>query len=297
MKDEDVRSPDQRAKNLEWYKKALMPAGAKKCEMVILNTPMHTEDIIMTIMSGTPPFESWHRIKVPAMIDGRSIDEDWKTTEELLELAKDTISFASEYMCEPVNISSGLVKEEDLRYYDVLPQRFSRSVMHIDCTHTGKQTSDYYCIILMGITPQNTLYVIDHVLDKGDQEQQARQYVSMYDRWREIAAIGGIEKLTYDEKSNQGFGHWLKKLAREEYNLYLPVEELRYPSDKVSHFTPHVPIFKSNSVFLPHTISRVALDQLLAFPQKGVHDDFVDGLSGAMDQLLLSRGGGIVTYA
>jgi phage terminase large subunit-like protein len=69
--------------------------------------------------------------------------------------------------------------------------------------------------------------------------------------------------------------------------LSLPIEELKYPNDKVSHFTPHIPHFKANRVFLPssHKDLAIAQDQLLAFPSKGVNDDFVDGVSGVLDNV------------
>lgn len=96
-------------------------------------------------------------------------------------------------------------------------------------------------------------------------EEQARSVISLYSKYGKK-----IKKMTYDEKSNNGFGYWVKKLAREEYNVSLPLEELKYPSDKVAHFEPHVPHFRSNRVYLPsgHNMIKTAVDQLLAFPMK-----------------------------
>lgn len=100
-----------------------------------------------------------------------------------------------------------------------------------------------------------------------------------------------VKKFTYDEKSNNWFGFWIKKLAKEEYNISLPIEELKYPNDKVSHFTPHVPHFKANRMYFPrnHPQIHIAIDQLLAFPTKWVHDDFVDGVSGVMDNFTMEE--------
>jgi phage terminase large subunit-like protein len=96
-----------------------------------------------------------------------------------------------------------------------------------------------------------------------------------------------IRKLTYDEKANNWFWFWIKKLAKEEYWISLPIEELKYPSDKIAHFTPHVPHFKSNRVYLPSNHKEIitAKNQLLAFPTKWINDDFVDWLSGTLDNV------------
>jgi phage terminase large subunit-like protein len=94
--------------------------------------------------------------------------------------------------------------------------------------------------------------------------------------------------MTYDEKSNQWFWYWIKKLAKEEYNISLPIVALWYPNDKVAHFTPHIPHFIANRVYLPsrHKDLQEAETQLIAFPTKWVHDDFVDWLSWVLDNYI-----------
>jgi hypothetical protein len=100
-----------------------------------------------------------------------------------------------------------------------------------------------------------------------------------------------IKKLTYDEKANQWFWLWIKKLAREEYKISLPIEELKYPNDKVTHFEPHIPHFIANRVYFPwsHKDLTEAETQLLAFPTKWVHDDFVDWLSWVLDNFAVIK--------
>lgn len=94
-----------------------------------------------------------------------------------------------------------------------------------------------------------------------------------------------MQKFTYDEKGHQGFGFWIKKLAKDDYKISLPIEELNYPSNKIAHFSPHVPHFKANRVILPdsHPKKDIAQDQLLAFPNKDVNDDAIDMMSGLLD--------------
>lgn len=298
LKDEQVRSEEQRTKGLDWYKKALLPAMSNNGVAWILNTPMHPDDVISTIFKKEAPFQNWDTLKLQALENGESVDPDWKTTEELLELAKDEYTFASEYMCEPVLISSGIVKFEDLRFYEDTPKiggvETIRDVyIHCDTTHTGKQTSDFFCIGAIGECSQSkNYYLTDFVLKKSDVAEQARCLINFYLKQKHFF---NVKKITYDEKANQGFGYWVKKLAREEYNLSLPLEELQYPSDKVSHFTPHLPHFKANRLYFPenHENKKQALDQLLGFPSKGVHDDFVDMLSGCLDNFQKQKSVGL----
>lgn len=209
---------------------------------------------------------------------------EW-TPEQLEQIKSQVPSYIwkQEYMSEFVDIyENSILAPDDIRYYDeVSLDDFDELFMHADTTHTWKQTSDYFCLTVLGKNKKDkNFYMIDFILKKCDVEVQARESITMYSKYK-----NKVKKFTYDEKSNNWFGFWIKKLAKEEYDLSLPIEELKYPSDKVSHFTPHVPHFKANRMYFPRNNPQIhtAIDQLLAFPTKWVHDDFVDGISGVMD--------------
>ena len=292
LSDVDVRSADLRAQALDWYKKALAECLATDGVLEILNTPLHPEDVIMQIFKGDPPFHAnWDTLKLPAMKNGKTVDKDWKTTKELKEKAKDEYTFQQELMCNPLKINSGMVKFDDLRAYETLPKIIQAS-MHADTTHTGKTTSDYFACGIIGEGEDGNFYLIDMVIEQCEVNEQAEHVINLYKRYARTGfeleddnSKFDIVKLSYDEKANQGFGYWVKKMAVQDHALSLPIEEMKYPNDKVTHFKPHVPHFKANRVYIPqtHKYLKIFLDQLLAFPQKGVHDDAVDLVSGCLD--------------
>ena len=294
LSDSDVLSPELRQKALEWYKKALMPSLSPDGHMEIINTPMHDEDVIMTIMSGATPFENWEKIQLDGMANGETVDPDWKSTEELKELQKDEFTFSQEIMNAPVKVNSGIVKPHMVQYYAERPPIIPTFFIHADITHTAKQTSDYFALGRMCRTDDNRFLLMeDYILEKVDPEQQARLTIEMY-----LRAIqdGQVVSITYDEKGHHSFGLWVTKLARDEYDVSLPITPLKYPSDKVTHFTPHLPHFVSGRVLLPEhsPYKRTAHEQLTAFPHPKVHDDFVDMLSGCLDGLVAPASGGEV---
>ena len=283
----DVRSKEMRDNALDWYKKDLLPAMAKKGKSVLIGTPMHPEDLVMSAYDKIAPFTNWQVGKFPAIINGQSVDEEWKSTDELNELSKDEYTFSQEYMCEPMLITSGMIDYDNLKFWNEgeLPHKFKKVVIHIDTTHTGKTTSDFCCIMMMGKSESNKFYVIDYVLEKMEVDKQARALINMYKKAKDFDIR--VDTVTYDEKSNQGFGHWARELSAKEYDISLPLQPLKYNQDKISHLSEYIPHFRAMNVYLPkqHPSNRQAVDQLTAFPQKGVHDDFVDGISGAMDNL------------
>lgn len=227
---------------------------------------------------------NWIVFHQPLIIDG---EVQWGFfTEEVIEKIKEDewpISFNQNYLLIPIDAyEDGFIKREHLRYYDYLNiDDFDNLYMHADTTHTGKSTSDYFCPMIVWENKRDrNYYIVDFMLEKLDPEAQARSVINMYLKYH-----NRIKKLTYDEKANQWFWFWIKKLAREEYNISLPIQELKYPKDKVTHFDPHIPHFIANRVYLPsrHQKLQEAETQLLAFPTKWINDDFVDGLSWCFD--------------
>lgn len=295
----------ERPENMEWFGYdfyVLNEAG------IILKNPKLWDNTIAPMVKnargkiiGTPKWKTAngeeHKYYSLSLLE--HTETNWKTyhytahdspeyTEEELEQIKRTSApyiWLQEYMAEFVDIYEGsLIQEQDLRYYDhALLDDFDKVYIHADTTHTGKTTSDYFACGVMGESKKDKcFYLLDFILEKMDVEQQARSAISLYSKYK-----WKVDKMTYDEKSNQWFGFWIKKLAREEYNISLPIEELKYPNDKVTHFEPHIPHFKANRVYLPrnHIRIKTLTDQILAFPTKWVNDDAVDMLSWCMDSM------------
>lgn len=290
--DKNVLSMEQRQYALSWYNSALMPALASRGVMEMLNTPLHHDDIICTVFSGQPPFGNWDTKKINLEDEQGNRQDGGLYSDEYIEALKlDQFTYQKEMMNNPLVITGGMIAYEDLRFYNTLDNAIIKEVfIHADTTHTAKTTSDYFAIAMAGRSDDGKIFIIDYFIDKIDVEAQANKLIEFVEK-AEMYNYR-VSKVTYDEKSNQGFGYWAKDLARRQ-KKYLPLEPLKWGSDKVTHFQPHVPLFKSNSVYLPeyHKHSKIALDQLTAFPQKGVHDDFIDALSGVLDNFQQPSGG------
>ena len=228
--------------------------------------------------------KGWRVFHQPLIID-EEIQWDFFTEKTLDKIREDEgpVSFNQNYLLIPIDsYSEGFIKREHLRYYDYLNiDDFDNIYIHADTTHTASATSDYFCsMVLWENKRDNNYYVIDFILEKMDVEAQAKAVINQYMKYH-----NRIKKMTYDEKANQGFWYWIKKLAKEEYKISLPIVELKYPKDKVTHFEPHIPHFIANRVYFPsnHKDLTEAETQLLAFPTKWIHDDFVDWLSWVLD--------------
>lgn len=269
----------------------------------MIGTNLTKNSIVNRILNNQPNargesgFREWHSYRYQA-IDQSTNQSIWENRHPLAALLKEQelnpYSFAANYQNEPLDIASGLIKYEDLRFYEPSALQSEPTAegivkpkldlcIHADTTHTGKQTSDYFCITGIAKNAQNYYDLVDFKLAKMDPEAQARAAILFYDKMLKLGY--NVVRMSFDAVSNDGFGYWIKKLAREEYNISLPIVGHKITRDKVAHLMTHLSLFKSNSVRFPaqHPQLQLLLDQVLAFPATGVHDDAVDGLTGCLD--------------
>jgi len=215
--------------------------------------------------------------------------------------------FQSSRMCCPSDLTSTFVPLEYVLFYDHVDiDDIDYIYAHADTTHKADniKKGDYYCLVSIGHNKKdNNLYVLDIILDRINVLEQAESIISILKKYGRFRDGGKLRKITFDEKANQGFGLVTRQMAREKYNIdRLPLEELRYSSDKVTHFEPHTQFFYKNKmegenkIFLPKNSKFIkeAVHQLTSFPS-GTHDDFIDGLSGCLDKFVNSKRGAVLS--
>lgn len=283
---DSVRNPDVIDKNYQKVTWETFWAMTKtwNARIYFLGNTINQDGIVPRFRKEKKWTINWKVFWQP-LIEDNEIQWDFFTQETIDKIQEDEwpVSFNQNYMLIPIDAyEDWFIKREHLRYYDHINiEEFDNIYIHADTTHTAKATSDYFCwMVLWENKKDKNFYIIDFILEKIDTEAQARWIINLYLKYH-----NRVKKLTYDEKANQWFGFWIKKLAKEEYNISLPISELRYPRDKVTHFEPHIPHFIANRVYLPsrHKDLQEAELQLIAFPTKWVNDDFVDWLSWVLD--------------
>lgn len=285
---DSVRNPDVIEKNYQKINWETIWAMTKDwtAQIYFSGNTINEDWIVPRFRKEKKGTKGWRVFHQPLIIEWE-IQWDFFTLETIEKIKEDEwpLAFNQNYMLIPVDsYEDWFIKKEHLRYYDYLNiDDFWDLFMHVDTTHTANSTSDYFCpMIIWEHKREKNYYIIDFMLEKLDPEAQARAVINLY------LKNPKIKKITYDEKSNQWFGYWAKKLAKEEYNVSLPLTPLKYAKDKVTHFEPHIPHFIANRVYLPsrHKDLQQAELQLIAFPTKWVNDDFVDGISGALDNFI-----------
>lgn len=300
---DDIEELDQ-AKSIDrtdalktWVKQTLISRFPSLTEgkLRMIGTTLTSGAMITQIKKKKWNIIDWSYHSFPALDENnRSIWEARKgfETEHLLkEQARDPVTFAANYMNEPLDLTDSLLKEEDLRYYEHINlEDFDELFIHADLTQTAKTTSDFFACGVLGVNKKDkNFYLLDFVLSQEkDPSKQAEILINYYLKYKNKV---GHNNITYDEKGYASFGYWAKEVAKNKFNVSIPLSPLKFPSDKVTHFTPHITHFKANRVYLPSNNPQIQAftNQLLAFPSKSVHDDAVDLISSLLDHFVTDK--------
>jgi predicted phage terminase large subunit-like protein len=255
--------------------------------MRMIGTNLTQNSIINRVLKNLPDkngntvFAEWKHYLYQALKDGKSIWEARFTTDSLLkEEQQNPFAFASNFMNEPLDIKSSLIKLHNLRYYDEYSKvDINQISIYADLTHTAKKTSDYVAIGVIGKSFDNQYYLLDYILDKITPEQSKHALINLYLKYKDKNVI----RVAYDATSQDYWTEAVQKIATKEYNISLPIEGIKTNKDKVYEFNSIINVFTANNFFFNTQFldDNEARKQLLLFPN-GKHDDFVDMLTHAL---------------
>jgi hypothetical protein len=125
--DELVESDDRRKKLMNWFKRSLLPALAKKGEVLYIGTILHFDALLIKVINKKDDFAGWHTLRFKALKDdGTSLWPEHFTAEELVRMRDDPtyekyigpLAFAQEMQNEPIDDGQRIIKPEwlDVRF-------------------------------------------------------------------------------------------------------------------------------------------------------------------------------------
>lgn len=261
-----------------------------------IGTNLGQNSLVNQVLTGQ--IQDWKFYKYRALDkNNKSIWEEKEPTEALLEKKRSNpFAFATNYMNEPPSNMTSLFQESDIGYYEYVNRDdIDEFFAHYDTTHTAKTTSDYFCYTLAGKNKKDSkIYLLDFILSKEYTPQQQRQLI--ISNFRKYPKL---KRATFDKVSNDAFEQDVINEARKE-DIYLhpPLfEGVKFGSDKFTHILRHEHIIKSKAFLLPsrHPQIQEAVFQLTNFSLENVksnnsiNDDFVDGISGVLDNFLVKK--------
>jgi predicted phage terminase large subunit-like protein len=178
-----------------------------------------------------------------------------------------------------VSASQGTIFKRDwFRHYDRPPELFSRIIQSWDTAFKTGATNDYSVCATFGET-QNGFYLLALYRAKVEFPELKRQVAQQANLWRPS------EIYVEDKASGQSLIQELKLATT------YPIIPVKIDRDKEVRASAVTGYFESGRVLFPEGAAWVSdlEDELAGFPG-GLHDDCVDAISQALNQLRDSRG-------
>lgn len=274
----------------EWYGSTFYTRAEKDARILLTLTRWHEDDLAGRLLNQTDGDE-WAVLSFPALNDGATLHPHdqrglgealWpeKYSARILDKIKGVLGsykFNALYQQNPRAREGNIFKMQKIEIVDALPANLRGQVRRWDLAATKKTSSDYTAGGLMARDMRGLWYIV-HMrrgrLSSGEVEDLITQ----------TAAVDGKATMVLIEQEPGASGrmtvdHYIRLLAG--YNVH--ADTLR--GDKVFRAQAFAAQVEAGNVrMLRGDWNSELLDELAGFPT-GAHDDQVDALTGAFNQI------------
>ena len=284
----EARSQTQNASVIEWYNAVFKTRLSKISGIVMMLTRWAINDVAGWCVEN----EDWQEIKYEAINEGRALVPQLHPIEQLEKIKKSMPQEIWEalYQQRPYVRGGNVIREDWLRYYQALPERFEQIFITADTAQKTKEHNDYTVFSVWGAA-ENGLYWLDMWRDRVLAPGLRRAAQEIWQQWH--AGIG--ETLCngfYIEDKSSGTG-LIQDLSAQSL---IPVIPLQRDRDKYTRLMDVLNYIESGRLWLPANAvwTQTAVAEMSAFSgdMKHVHDDIVDTL---IDGLHIAFGPGMLS--
>ena len=286
--DEQVATAYQRKKLKDWFRKAAMPALSRKGRIIMIGTILHYDSLLQNILDGKEGFRSWRTMLFSAIMKDEKGEEfalwpEHMNLEELKALRDDpnhpkyvgSIVFAQEYQNKPLSEDDLIVKPENIKWIDELPENtvIRRTILAIDPAVSQRDTADPTAKVVASLDQFGNVFV---------------RYVGN-DRFSVSENGADIQRLNARFSPERiGIEEGALGLVFKDLLAGLPLVGLKANADKTSRLISVSRFFESGKIYFLQNANKIQdlHDQLMEFPN-GAHDDMVDAMVYAIRMLLV----------
>ena len=280
-----VTTVEQRNKTKTHYRFSLSLLERNGLQVVI-GTRYHMDDLYDDLLQNT----GFNCIVRPAILPNGKCYFPTKYPKEVLEeLKRDQGAdiFNSQYMLDPTNSDDAVFRVGNINYYldeEMALERdtgayrgkvqFQQVFVLTDLAITQGKRSDYTVIMILGVTWDKKIYVIDYIRDKLTPSDILKSIFEMYDKARKYGYVRGVGVETV---AFQKVMMYLIKDEAKRRGISIPLIELKANKDKTLRINGLVPLVDSGDIYMSPRHVELK-NEMREFPF-GKHDDLVDTLA------------------
>lgn len=282
----DIHSQVMRNKVERYFEETLLTRlNSSEVPIINIQQRLHLDDL-SGILQAKYGFET---LKKP-LIDENGVCQLPKqyTPERIKELQINNYMFVSQYQQEPIVLGGAIIKREWFGYYDTEKEyNYKRIVIAGDTAMTAKESSDYSCLLVGGVTNNNRLHILQMVHQKLEYPELKQAAISLYNSYQT-----GETKASAIYIENKASG---VQLIQDFKKSGLPITGIDVTKDKLARVEEILEYLANGLVLLPnsetYSNNPVFLAECEAFTRDlaQTHDDIVDSLVHLVNSTIAKR--------
>lgn len=296
---DDPAKPDEalsvvEAENLRrWFTTTLFSRrnSTTHCVIVLIAQRLAPDDLPGYILKEYP--NETLLLKFPAMVNGESVIPETMTTADLEALQRTRYGkfvFASQYQQEPIALGGNLIPIGSFRRFKLasaIATDWEQILIVVDTAMKVKQHNDFSAVEAWGLR-ERRIYLIDLAHGKWESPELLATVCLFNEKLRKDYPLCPVRCVVEEKAAGTG-------LVQQMQVAGVPVEGIERDIDKVRRVKTALPFIETGLVHVPHDEDAPWVTPFLTecaqFKEDGTHahDDMVDPLCDAVDQLL-SRG-------
>lgn len=282
----DIHSQVMRNKVERYFEETLLSRlNSSDVPIINIQQRLHLDDL-SGILQAKYGFET---LKKP-LIDENGVCQLPKqyTPERIKELQINNYMFVSQYQQEPIVLGGAIIKREWFGYYDTEKEyNYKRIVIAGDTAMTAKESSDYSCLLVGGVTNNNRLHILQMVHQKLEYPELKQAAILLYNSYQT-----GETKASAIYIENKASG---VQLIQDFKKSGLPITGIDVTKDKLARVEEILEYLANGLVLLPnnetYSNNPVFLAECEAFTRDlaQTHDDIVDSLVHLVNSTIAKR--------
>ncbi len=273
----------------EWYVGDFVPRLKPNAKRVIIMTRFNEFDLLGRVFERDAALGiKWRVIRLPMIAEeddpvgrkpGERLWPEWFTEEQVIEARSDAQKWSALYQQTPSPVSGEYFRSEWLIPYTAAPDLEEMRIYGGSDYATTSDGGDYTCHVVIGVSPEDDLYLIDIWRAKTSTDVWVDALCDLVLKFKPMGWAEEKGQIT------AGIGPFLDRRARERKAYFIRTQ---FPTraDKATRARSMQGMMALRGLHVPLHAKWYPdfRAELLAFPQ-GKHDDQVDAI-GLVGQLL-----------
>ena len=282
--EETSATPEQRNKLEQLFFGSLAKSLAAEAEsphakMVLLQTPLHRDDLI----SKAAIDPQWTCSTFGCFTEAG--ESRWPTQFPTEVLTKDREAHIArgqlplwlrEMECKLVDAESATFQSSWLQYWDVLPEDLTTSI-GVDPAVSDAKTAEFQVSSVIGVRKHQT-FLCEYVAKRGQAPDDfMSEFFRLILKWKPLGVA--VEVVAYQKTLA-----WYMAKAMKERGIYVPITEYRDKRSKQARIEQAFSGRAAHGQFYVHRTHKDFIDQFTDYPEVS-HDDILDATAMAISKI------------